>query len=283
MSLSDPLLERYQKSIGKKKKVGAERRINEDEVFPLLFVPGEGWEYGVSIDWAGKMVERVNDNMTLDEYMIKYIWGPLGIKDFTFFPNEHPGVKSRLADISWRQGGVDKRGHSDNPKGRAEYTEKEFSTPDATECRGGAGGFGSPVEYQKLLQSLLNDDGKVLKPSSIDEMFKPQLSESAKKALKEQPMILTMVDELDAASTSAKLDWGIGGIMNLDDIPGRRRKGTLSWGGYPNLSWWIDRKDGLCGIYASQICPPQDQRSKELEQLWEKAIYERAKGPNGKL
>jgi CubicO group peptidase (beta-lactamase class C family) len=37
---------------------------------PLLFEPGEGWEYGGGVDWAGYLIRRLNGNITLEEYFI---------------------------------------------------------------------------------------------------------------------------------------------------------------------------------------------------------------------
>ena len=50
---------------------------------PLLFDPGERWEYGISIDWVGKMVETVS-GQKLDRYFQDNIFGPLGMKDTSF-------------------------------------------------------------------------------------------------------------------------------------------------------------------------------------------------------
>jgi hypothetical protein len=63
--------------------------------------------------------------------------------------------------------------------------------------------------------------------------------------------------------------------MNLKNLRSGRKAGSLSWGGYPNLMWWIDRSGGLAGIYGSQVCPPGDPASIKLNAAWEKDMYER--------
>ena len=50
---------------------------------PLLFDPGEHWEYSISIDWAGQMVEAIA-GMRLDRYMKENIFEPLGMVDTGF-------------------------------------------------------------------------------------------------------------------------------------------------------------------------------------------------------
>jgi hypothetical protein len=48
----------------------------------------------------------------------------------------------------------------------------------------------------------------------------------------------------------------------------------MTWGGIPNLTWWIDPSVGICGLYASQILPLGDPKSVEMSALFEKTIYE---------
>src|SRR5215510_16454272 len=50
---------------------------------PMIADPGEKWEYGINIDWAGKAVERVS-GLSLDGYMRERIFTPLGMKDTVF-------------------------------------------------------------------------------------------------------------------------------------------------------------------------------------------------------
>ena len=64
---------------------------------PLLYEPGTGWLYSTSIDWAGKLIERVT-GQTLEEYVKAHIWGPLGTKDITFFPHSNADIKARMTD-----------------------------------------------------------------------------------------------------------------------------------------------------------------------------------------
>ena len=53
---------------------------------PLAFEPGERWEYGINIDWAGRMVETVS-GQDLDAYMREHIFAPLGMRDTGFMPD----------------------------------------------------------------------------------------------------------------------------------------------------------------------------------------------------
>lgn len=61
---------------------------------PLVNQPGEVWEYGISIDWAGQLVERAT-GMSLNDYFQEHIFKPIGVKNINMFPTEH--MKKNLA------------------------------------------------------------------------------------------------------------------------------------------------------------------------------------------
>ena len=196
---------------------------------PLLYEPGTKWLYGTALDWAGKLIERVTGE-TLEEYMKKNIWTPLGITDITFWPSEREGMTERVAGMSIRDAnGSGKFVH----EGPAINSTKGFK-----DCFGGYGAYASMPDYFKILMSLLLDDEKVLKKETTKMMFEPQLSEESREA---QKKLWT-----DPANTklfvgefppTVGLDWGLGGLLIRDGTEGWRRKDTLVWSGLPNLFW----------------------------------------------
>ncbi|ESZ96247.1 glycosyltransferase family 15 protein [Sclerotinia borealis F-4128] len=272
----DPLLSRYQAYLNKSSPVpmGGPDLIKDLFKFPLLFAPGDSWSYGVGIDWVGQMVERVNGNISLEDYLAKNVWGPLGMNNITFRPLQNPEILARLISMSTREGG--------NLEGKAIYTSKVLFDPATKDCHGGVGTFGSPVDYFKCLQSLCANDGQLLKSETIDEMFRPQLSEDSRKGLMETISIPEVNACFGAFPKGLKADWGLGGIMNLEDIGGRS-KGSIAWGGYPNLNWWIDRKNGICGIWGSQLEPPGDPKINQLFHTFEEEMYRRTSASREKL
>jgi CubicO group peptidase (beta-lactamase class C family) len=108
---------KYQKSRGLKLSSGGAISVADSYNFPLVFEPGESWEYSVGIDWAGEMVMRVT-NMTLEAYMQKHIWAPLEMKNATFFPKKSPEVMSRLADMSERDCAITMFGTAEDPNAK---------------------------------------------------------------------------------------------------------------------------------------------------------------------
>ena len=290
----EPKLQAWRASQGQ--KPGAGNTIKEKYSCPLLFEPETSWSYSGGTDWAGKVVERVNGNIKLGTYMEENIWTPLGIRDITFRLRSREDMRMRMSAMSLR----DPAG-----SGKAVHTSVEMVPDSMEDDSGGGGAFADPTEYLKILQSLLRDDGKLLQSKSVEALFTPQLSKESQKALRETLNIPESNLALGAVPTTevSQVSWGIGGLVVPDDLPGWRRKGTLTWGGMPNLTWvsysvfprseeeemlislvkWIDRKAGLCGLYASQILPPGDLKSVKLSQVFERGIYEEYKKSKPRL
>jgi hypothetical protein len=107
-----------------------------------------------------------------------------------------------------------------------------------TDDSGGAGGYGSVVDYQKILHSITAGDGKLLGPEMQEELFRPQLSESARTSFMQIKTLKEVVDiQTSGVPMGTQTDHALGGAVILEDLEGRRRKGTLCWGGLPNLYW----------------------------------------------
>lgn len=237
--------------------------MEERFTYPLVFEPGTGWIYGSSIDWAGKVVEKVA-GQTLEEHMKKNIFEPLGIETITFWPDEREDLKDRFPQLMFRtpEGGL------------VPHTEPIMA--GAKECFGGHGASATLGDYLKILRSILANDGKILKPQTVEMMFTPQLTPESKQALKgfrNGPFAHMIIGENDGA---IEADWGLGGILFLEDDQGRRKKGTLNWGGVCNTFWIIDREADLTLTFGTQVLPPGDQPTSETITAVEKAVYEMA-------
>jgi CubicO group peptidase (beta-lactamase class C family) len=244
---------------------------------PLLFEPGTSWAYGTGLGWAGILISRLN-NMSLEAYMQKYIWTPLGIKNVTFHQENNEEVRKNLVKMSIRRG-------LENPifgfpvrsEEKVEWTnEKLYDVPIADEY-GGEGAIGSATEYFKILRSILADDGVLLRSETIDEMFTPQLSEGGVKALDDYIALpFYQGGGFASVQNGTKVSWGLGGMLFLEDYFTGRKKGTLTWSGMPNLQWTIDRDAEICALYAGNVLPFGDFASGDIQVKFEKEIYARA-------
>src|SRR3982074_830057 len=108
---------------------------------PLEFEPGERWEYGISMDWVGKLVEAVSDQ-SLEIYFRENIFAPLGMKDSGFLIGTEQ--KRRVATF-----------HNRRADGGLESAP--FEMPQRPEFfAGGGGAFSTPRDYMAFLQALLH-------------------------------------------------------------------------------------------------------------------------------
>lgn len=204
------------------------KTIPEKYTYPLVFEPGSEWAYGVGLDWAGLMLERVNDGLPLDKYMKAHIWEPLGITDMTFHLEQREDLRNRMPHMSIR-----------DPEGNGKAAHKEGKTWDdpLSTAFGGAGAYSSPPEYMKVLYSLLANDEKLLKSSTVDEMFRPQLSEASRRSLMNLLKDPALNNQLGGVPLGIQKDWGLAGLLILEDVKGSMRRGSMTWGGLPNLMW----------------------------------------------
>jgi len=260
----NPLLRKHRKQRGSQSTSNA--TIEGRFSFPLIYQPGEGWTYSTSIDWAGRVVERLS-GMTLDDYFQAHICKPLGIKEITFWPTNQPGMLDRLAQVTVRK----------SKRGRVQPQAEQLLDLNrhSTDAFGGHGCFGTVPEYLKVLHSILADDEKLLKRQTTAQMFQPQLNAQGKAALKtaiNTPAVVGMFPGEYPASAS--YDWGLGGLLVETEGQGVRKKNTLIWTGVASIFWFIDREAGLCGVFGTQVLPPGDRQVAQTITAFEKAMNE---------
>ena len=183
--------------------------------------------YGMGAEWAEKMVERATGE-TLESYMTKNIWGPLHLKDTTFWPAQNTQMHDRVADLSR----LDTTGEA------VPLTGWDLINT-STDCLGGSGVFASAQDFMAILKAVMVGDSKLLKEESYEELFRPQLSEPSKQALQ---ILLESDSKLynDLGGNiplSGQKSWSLGGLLSLDRYDGWMGKNTLLWQGMPNIRW----------------------------------------------
>lgn len=237
-------------------------------LWPLLFEPGTSWTYGVGVDWAGQMIERVNGGQSLDAYMQEYICKTLGMTSTTFRPSELPGYAARLASMTTR-----------NSDGTLSSGSTEAIRGPCLDDEGGGGLFSTPADYIKFLMGLLKNDGTLLSPASMELLFTPCLSDPGVKALQQLMSSRFAADtEPDPTLTGGvvaptEVDYALGGLVTTADVAGGRKEGSMSWGGLPNLSWVVDRESDIALLYTSQVLPTGDETTRTLFKGFEAIIY----------
>lgn len=226
---------------------------------PLAFDPGTQWEYGIGIDWAGKMIEAVS-GMTLGEYIAANLTGPLGMKDTAFAHS--PSMLERAAGV-----------HARMPDGSLAPIDLPPAENPEFEM-GGGGLHGTMSDYGRFIRMILNDgelDGvRVLKAETVQNMAKNHIGNLRVKELKTvAPQFSNNAEFFPGAPKS----WGLTFQINETAGDTGRPAGTLMWAGLANSFFWIDRENGVGGAYLSQILPFGDEKSLNLFLDIERATY----------
>ncbi|PFH55159.1 hypothetical protein XA68_10560 [Ophiocordyceps unilateralis] len=234
---------------------------------PLLFAPGHGWVYGTSLDWAGLLLERIT-KQSLGQYMQAHIFDPLDMSDTGFWPEKLPQTASRT--VAW----------SHRHAASLTLEPADPITPEKHEIEsGGAGLYSTADDYARFLRAFLA--GTLVSEATMRTMFSPQLNQVQKEALKTMAyhaqLHRAMAPEFPPG---LDIDHGISGFINLQDVPGKRPKGSLMWSGMCNSHWWIDRQTGIAAVLVVNVVDTGDSVVVRLYDELERAVY--AHGIGGK-
>ncbi len=228
---------------------------------PLLFDPGERWEYGSSIDWAGQVVEGVAGRR-LGEVMQERIFAPLGMDSTAFTMTDD--MRRRLARIHQRRadGALDPM--------------PDFELPQDPEVHmGGHGLYSTVLDYAKFIRMWLNDgagaNGRVLKRETVEMAAKNGLGDMKIKSL---PGVIPWLSNEAEFFPGMPKSWGLSFMINDEAAPTGRPAGALAWAGLANLYYWIDRQNGIGGFWATQILPFADPTSVGGYLAFETSVYD---------
>src|SRR5438309_1168527 len=226
---------------------------------PLLFDPGDRWEYGISIDWIGKMVETVS-GQKLDRYFQENIFGPLGMKDTAF--KLSPSQRARLAGVHQRaEGGA--------------LAPIEFELPQNPEfLMGGGGLYGTATDYLAFAQMIMHDGSfkgaRLLRPETVALMAQNHIGALEVGVFRTAIPALSHDIELFPGMSKK---WGLSFLLNTQQAPTGRSAGSLAWAGLANTYFWIDRTKRVCGVFLSQVFPFYDHVAIDLLGKFETEVY----------
>jgi methyl acetate hydrolase len=232
-------------------------RLNASLSTPLFFDPGERWEYGIGIDWAGKAVEAVS-GLKLADYMKRDLCDPLGMADTAFRLNEEQTKRLSQLYLRTSQG--------------LELFER--SEPKNPEFDAGGGGLYSTVrDYLTFAQMILHkgkfNGAQVLKPATVELMSQNAIGAT------DVTMLKTFIPiRSNEVHFTAGMKWGLTFMINPKAKPAGRSAGSMAWAGLMNSYYWIDPARRVAGVYATQILPFCDVKSLPLFEAFETAVYE---------
>lgn len=209
---------------------------------PLLFQPGTEWNYGVSTDVLGRVVEVVS-GMPLDRFFAERITGPLGMADTAFTV---PADKAdRLAGLYV------------TPKpGRVPLRRDDF-TPDprgpVSFLAGGAGLVSTAADYLRFTRMLLQrgelDGARLLGSRTVDFMTRNHLPGGA-----DIPTVGRLTSAEDAFEG---IGFGLGFSVMVDPVRTEMLSspGEYAWGGLASTAFWVDPVERVTVVFCTQLVP----------------------------
>ncbi len=232
---------------------GTASGLNAGLEMPLAFDPGERWEYGIGVDWAGKVVEAIS-GQTLGQYFAEHITGPLGMVDTQFGRPDSDRVVSihnRLADGTLRPA----------TSGRPPNPELES---------GGGGLYSTAPDYLKFLAMLVRGGDGVLRPETVAQMGQNQIG--ALDVSRMQTVMPPLSNDAEFFPGMVK-GWGYGFVINSEKGHAGRAANSLAWAGLANCYYWIDPASRVAGVLMAQILPFADPQVLGLFDAFETAVY----------
>jgi len=213
---------------------------------PLLFQPGAEWNYSVSTDVLGRVVEVASDS-SLDEFFARRVFEPLGMTDTAFWlPDDDHG---RLAAL-----------YSPGPGRQAQRMEGlgAVSNHVPTFLGGGGGLVSTAADYHRFTSMLLSSPGspageldgvKVLGPRTVGYMTRNHLPGGAD--------LETFGRPLFAEAPFRGVGFGLGFAVMTDAAPGKTlgSEGEYSWGGAASTAFFVDPATGLTVGFFTQLLP----------------------------
>ena len=227
---------------------------------PLEFDPGERWQYGMSIEWVGRLIEAVS-GQPLESYFLNAIFAPLGMQDTGFIISEEQ--RSRTITAVQRE-----------PDGS--LTPAPYESPQQAEFSlAGTGLFSTPRNYMAFLQMLLNGGSmngvKILESETVKAMMSNQIGELN---------VAKMVSPWPARSKDFDIfphmphKWGFSFDINEQPGPYGRSAGSAAWAGALNTHYWIDPVKKVTGALFTQVWPFYDDQVIALFNNFEQRLYQ---------
>jgi CubicO group peptidase (beta-lactamase class C family) len=228
---------------------------------PLLFDPGERWHYSTSTDVVGRLVEVISGQQ-LEDYFREHIFIPLTMND-TFY-NVPDAKGARLVAQQQRAG--------ERMDGAVELQNSQAPLTIASPI--GGGGLASTADdYGRFVRMVLNggalDGARVLKAETVALMGQNHIAAvgvpAHKSALPRSADFTFIADGRDK--------FGLGFLITVDQVPGKRSTGSLSWGGINNTWFWIDPARGIAGVIMMQFLPFADAKALSVHDAFERDAY----------
>ena len=209
---------------------------------PLVFDPGTEWNYGVSTDVLGRVVEVVS-GMPLDRFLAERVLGPLGMVDTGFSVPEAQADRLAALYVTPTPGRV--------PARRDDFTPVPLGP--VTFLSGGGGLVSTAADYHRFTRMLLNrgelDGVRLLGSRTVDYMTRNHLPGGVDLDAFARPVF--------AESEHLGVGFGLGFSVVVDPVAGENlaSAGEYAWGGLASTAFWVDPVERVSVVFLTQLVP----------------------------
>lgn len=207
---------------------------------PLLFDPGARWNYSMSTDVCGRLVE-VMSGQPLDEHLRDHILDPLGMTDTAFCAPESELVRCSALYSRSPSGGLHRMAGPDTM-----VLPPKFLS-------GGGGLVGTAADYLRFCHLLVRggelDGVRLLSPRTVRYMARNHLPGGR--------LLNEVGQSTFAESAMAGTGFGLGFAVIEDAaaLQNLASEGELSWGGAASTAFWVDPVEEICVVFMTQLLP----------------------------
>ncbi len=227
---------------------------------PVIFQPGEGWEYGIGLDWVGKIIEKVSGT-DLNQYTQTHILRPLRMDHTSFSITDLDG--DALVPLALRG---DDGSMSDVTQLMPTVTDGPYL--------GGGGLYSNVDDYMKFMRMLLQNgqapDGQILPADMVTDMFVNQIGD---KQVVHMPTFNPMLAAAHGWFEGTSMKWGYGFMLNEAEIAGRRSAGAGAWSGLYNTFFAIDRSRETACVVMMQMLPVYNEAALAVFDIFERSVF----------
>ena len=253
----NPEIGRYQQATG---LPPIRTRENAALRAPLLFDPGTRWNYGINIDFAGRLVE-IASGQRLGAYLREHVTGPLGMRDTDFAMTD--AMRARAASVHQRGKTGELKAHRHAAAGKARFRDGRRR---AQLDRAGLSALRArDPQWRHARRPAYPEarDGRPDEPQSHGRAAGDADAHDLARASHSMP----------SSFRACRRAWGLTFQINEATAPTGRSAGSLSWAGLGNTYYWIDPVKGIGGVLATQILPFADSKALPLLYAFETEVY----------
>ncbi|MAU24623.1 MAG: serine hydrolase [Chloroflexi bacterium] len=224
-----------------KEKLSADEYIKKLADIPLAFSPGEFFNYSISTDILGFIIERIS-NMSLEEYFKKNIFEPLEMED-TFFQIPKEKI-DRLANCYIYDQTNDKYIVEDDFE-KSSYIEKPS-------CYSGGGGLLSTIDDYMKFCNLLQNKGSLNNKNIIGSRTAEFMMSNH---LEKDVDLYDIAKGKWGTNIGKGVGFSLGGSVILDPIKNMSliSKDSFSWGGAASTLFWVDPIEKISVVFMTQM------------------------------